>query len=88
MELQMAQKYHGKVKVSRQFQFTYGYFNLLTAISILLTAISIYLRPLTLILILLTAISICSSQFQFYTHGNFNEYQENSLHDNNDNTKP
>ena len=81
MELQMAQKYHGKFKVSRQFQFTYGYFNLLTAISILFTAISIYSRQfqftygyfnlLTAISILFTAISIYSRQFQF-THGNFN----------------
>ena len=38
---------------------------------------------------LLTAISIYLRHFQFYSHGNFNEYQE-ILHndDNNNNYKP
>ena len=58
--LHAAIKYGGP-KVSRQFQFAYGNFNLLTAVSISLTAISISL----------TAISICSRQFQF-ARGSFN----------------
>ena len=72
MELQMAQKYHGKFKVSRQFQFTHGNLNLLTAISIYLRQFQFYSRQFQFtyaISILLTAISIYSWQFQFtYDH--------------------
>ena len=67
---------------SRQFLFVHGNFNLLTVISIFLTAISICSRQFqfqfTAISIsahgnstLLTAISIYPRQFQF-AHGNFN----------------
>ena len=66
---------------SRQFQFVPGNFNLLTAISILLTAISICSRQFQFIhgnfnfthgnFNLFTAISIYSRQFQL-VHGNFN----------------
>ena len=81
MELQMAQKYHGKFKVSRQFQFTHGNLNLLTAISIYLRQFQFYSRQFQFThgnFNLLTAISIYLRQFQFYlrqfqfTHGNFN----------------
>ena len=64
----MAQKCHGN------FNFTHGNFNLFTAISISLTAISTYSRQFQHThgnFNLLTAISICSRQFQL-VHGYFN----------------
>ena len=59
---------YGGPKVSRQFQFDHGNFNLVTAISTSLTAISIWSR----------LFQLRSRQFQFdhgnfnFTHGNFN----------------
>ena len=60
--------FYGGPKVSRQFQLHHGNFNLTTAISTSLTAISIWSRQFQL----------HSRQFQFghgnlnFTHGNFN----------------
>ena len=65
--------FYGGPKVSRQFQFVPSNFNLLTAISILLTTISICSRQFQL-----TAISICSLQFQL-THDNFNLFTAISI---------
>ena len=65
---------YGGPKVSRQFQFAHGNFNLLTAISICSRQFQFAhgsFNLLTAVSISLTAISICSRQFQF-AHGSFN----------------
>ena len=63
-------------------QKSHGNLNLLTAISILLTAISIYSRQFQFVhgnFNSLTAISTYSRQFQF-THGNFNLFTAISIY--------